>query len=415
MATQVTMPRLGQGMEAGTITRWLKAEGDVVAKGEPLYEVDTDKVTQEVESDVAGTLLSIVAPEGAEIAVGRPICVIGEPGEEVAPAPTPEPAPAEQAAVSPVADAPVAAASVAVAPPAPEPAVAAPAVEADGGRLKASPLARRIARERGVDLAAVEGTGPEGRVVAEDVERAGATATVPAAAPALAPQPEAEVVKLTSVRKLIAKRLSEAWTAPHFSIAASADMRRVIELRERLVAQVADGGIRPTYSDVLTKLCALALIRHPDANAHFAQTEVRRFRTANIGIAVAIPNGLVVPVIRGCEALTIPELAAARAELVARTRANKLAPADMDGGTFTISNLGMYGVERFTAVLNPPQVAILAVGAIEERAVPEDGQIVIRPRMDLSLSCDHRALDGATAAEFLRTLRTLIEEPGLAL
>lgn len=406
MATEVTLPRLGQGMESGTIVRWLKAEGDEVAQDEPLYELDTEKVTQEVESPATGVLLRIVAPEGSEVPVGAPICVIGAVGEEVVVSASPAPA-AQAPAAAPAA-----------------PAAEAPKVEAaPDGRVKASPLARRMAKERGVDLAAVVGTGPDGRVVAEDVERAAAgeapaAAPVPAATPAVAPVPapaEAETVKLSRVRRTIARRLSEAWQAPHFAVSMTADMSRVVQLRETLVARTPEGAARPTYSDILTKVCAVALLRHPALNAHYVDGEIRRFPTANVGMAVAIPDGLVVPVLRGVEAQTVPALAAARQELVARTRAGELTPADVDGGTFTISNLGMYGVERFFAVLNPPQVAILAAGAIGDHPVVEAGEVVVRPRMEMTLSCDHRAVDGATASEFLRTVRELLEEPGLAL
>jgi pyruvate dehydrogenase E2 component (dihydrolipoamide acetyltransferase) len=437
MATEVTLPRLGQGMEAGTIVRWLKAEGDAVDRDEPLYELDTEKVTQEVEAGVSGVLLKILAAEGAEIQVGTPICVIGEAGEEIpaasgeaagdgaaqpeakdealaesaeAPAPAPEREPEREAGRE-------AAAAEAQAE---EPredgraAAAAPSQPSqDAERIKASPLARRIARERDIDLRRVTGTGPDGRIVAEDVERA--ASAPPWEAKPVPFEAAAEVVPLTSIRRTIARRLSEAWQAPHFAVALSADMRRSIELRERLVERAAEGEPRPTYSDVLTKLVAAALLRHPDVNAHFDGSEIRRFHTANVGIAVAIPQGLVVPVIKGCESLTVPELAVARVDLVARTRSGDLRPEDLEGGTFTISNLGMYGIERFFAVLNPPQVAILAVGAIEERVVAEEGQPVVRPRMEMTLSCDHRGLDGATASEFLRTLKSYLEEPGLAL
>lgn len=406
MATQVTLPRLGQGMESGTIVRWLKAEGDAVDRDEPLYELDTEKVTQEVEAGVSGVLLRIIAGEGEEIEVGRPICVIGEPGEE---------APAGDDGSAPEAAEPAPAAPER--PPAEPVTAAAPETERPrppgGERLKASPLARRIARERGIELRRVAGTGPDGRIVAEDVERA-------AAAPAWEQKPVpvtagSEVVQLTSVRRTIARRLSEAWQAPHFAISMSADMRRTIELRERLVELTPEGEPRPTYSDILTRICAAALLRHPDLNAHFEGDSVRIFRTANVGLAVAIPHGLVVPVIRHVETLSVAGIAAARAELVARTRENRLQPDDLEGGTFTVSNLGMYGVERFFAVLNPPQVAILAVGSIEERAVVVGGEIAVRPQLELTLSCDHRAVDGATASEFLRTLRDLLEEPALAL
>ena len=289
-----------------------------------------------------------------------------------------------------------------------------PVADADGGRVKASPLARRIAKERGIDLKALRGTGPEGRIVAEDVERAGTAPAPGVAAPAAAPT-EVEVVELSRMRQTIARRLTEAWQAPHFQIAMSADMRSAIRLRETLVERTREGGVRPTYSDILTKVCALALMRHRAINAHFVDGKVQLFPTANIGIAVAVPDGLIVPVIPSCEARTIPQIAEARKDIVERARGGKLQTADLVNGTFTISNLGMYGVERFIAVLNPPQVTILAVGAIEERAVVEDGQVVAQPRMELTLSCDHRAVDGAVAAEFLADVKAFLEEPGLAL
>ena len=403
MSTQVTLPRLGQGMETGTIVRWLKAEGDPVEKGEPLYELDTEKVTQEVEAETSGVLLRILAVEGEEVMVGSPVAVIGEPGEEIPEAPRP----------AGRAPAPPAPAEVPLPEPKPELPPALPAPQADGGRVKASPLARRIARERGIDLGSLRGTGPEGRVVAEDVERA--AAAPPAwAAPAGTPT-EIEVVKLTGVRRTIARRMVEAWAAPAFQISMSADMAAQIRLRERLVAETPEGAVKPTYSDVLVKLCALALMRHRDVNALFAGEEIHLYPTANVGIAVAIPHGLVVPVIPNAERKTIREIAEARADLVERTRAGKLVAADLEGGTFTISNLGMYGVERFVAVLNPPQAAILAVGAIEERAVAQAGEIAVRPRLELTLTCDHRVVDGATASEFLGTVKGFLEEPGLAL
>jgi pyruvate dehydrogenase E2 component (dihydrolipoamide acetyltransferase) len=217
------------------------------------------------------------------------------------------------------------------------------------------------------------------------------------------------------MRKTIARRLTEAWETPHFQIAMTADMRASIRLREQLVARTAEGEPRPTYNDVLTKVTALALMRHRDMNALYAGDEVHLYPTANIGIAVAVPHGLVVPVITNCERKTIPEIAAARADLVSRTREGKLDRSDLEDGTFTISNLGMYGVDRFIAVLNPPQAGILAVGAIQERAVVEDGEVVARPVMELTLSCDHRAVDGATASEFLADVKAFLEEPGLAL
>jgi pyruvate dehydrogenase E2 component (dihydrolipoamide acetyltransferase) len=397
VASQVTLPRLGQGMESGTIVRWLKSEGDQVEKGEPLYELDTEKVTQEVEAEASGVLLKILVREG-EVAVGKTVAIIGEPGEEVPEVEVEAAAPAEAAPAEERPE-PVEAA--------PEPAPA--AASTNGGRIKASPLARRIARERGIDLAALSGTGPEGRIVAEDVERA---AVSPPKA-ASAPSGKVERVELTSLRKTVARRMTEAWSAPAFQISMSAEMTRAQELRALLVERYPDE--RPTVTDVLTKVCALALMRHREVNALYAGDAIELHPSANVGIAVATERGLVVPVIPGCEARTVAEIAAARADIVARAREGKLQVADVEGGTFTISNLGMYGVEQFTAVLNPPQAAILAVGAIEDRAVARDGEVAVRPMLTLTLTCDHRTIDGATAADFLRTVKEFLEEPGLTL
>jgi pyruvate dehydrogenase E2 component (dihydrolipoamide acetyltransferase) len=395
-------------MESGTIVRWLKSEGDRVEKGEPLYELDTEKVTQEVEADASGVLLRILAKEGEEIDVGKAVAVIGEEGEEVAEA---EPEPEAEVEPEAVSESEDGRPEEVETPATPEPQV--PESIEDGGRVKASPLARRIARERGIELSAIAGTGPEGRIVAEDVERA-EKAPAPAAGPA-APPGEVESIPLTGMRKTIARRMTEAWEAPAFQIAMTADMTAAIRLREKLVERMAEGDAKPTYSDILAKVCAVALMRHRAVNALFAGDEIQIQPTANVGFAVAVPNGLVVPVLRSAETKAIPQLAAERAEVVGRIRDGKLRQEDLEGGTFTISNLGMYGVERFVAVLNPPQAAILAVGAIEERAVVSDGELAARPVMELTLSCDHRSVDGATASEFLRTVKQFLEEPGLAL
>jgi pyruvate dehydrogenase E2 component (dihydrolipoyllysine-residue acetyltransferase) len=265
----------------------------------------------------------------------------------------------------------------------------------------------------------VRGTGPDGRIVAEDVQQAAAApaAAAPAAAtpaPAAA-RAEAEEIELTSTRKTIARRLTEAWQAPVFQLTVSADMTRVVELRERLVARLQEGETKPTVSDLLTKVCAAALVRHPAVNAHFAGDRILRFPVAHVGIAVAAPSGLIVRVIRDADRRTIQEIAAARADIVGRARDGKLKLEDLEGGTFTISNLGMYGIEQFTAVLNPPQAAILAIGATVETPVARDGQMQVRPMMAMTITCDHRAIDGADGAEFLRTVKELLEEPALAL
>jgi pyruvate dehydrogenase E2 component (dihydrolipoyllysine-residue acetyltransferase) len=412
MATEIKLPRLGQGMESGTIVKWLKSEGDNVEKGEPLYELDTDKVTQEVEADASGVLLKIAVAEG-EVEVGKTIAVIGEQGEavEVAEDAQEEGSPArareqerERGRQESAPDTSEAVTQIRE----PEPA------SSGNGRIKASPLARRIARERGIELSAVAGTGPDGRVVAEDVERAAATGTI-APAVAVAPVPQdVEVEQLSTMRKTIARRLTEAWQAPVFQLGITVDMGRALEVRQRLVDLHGDGA-KPTISDLITKVCAAALMRHRAVNALYKGDVIELHPTANIGIAVAIPNGLVVPVIQGCERKTIAEIAAARADLVERARAGKLQQPDLDGGTFTISNLGMFGIERFIAVLNPPQAAILAVGSTEEKPVVVEGEVVVRQRMELTLTCDHRAIDGATGAQFLGDVKAFLEEPGLAL
>ncbi len=439
MPTEVKLPRLGQGMESGVIVRWLKSEGDSVSKGEPLYELDTDKVTQEVEAEVDGTLQQIVVAEG-EVEVGATVAVIDDgaaPSEtaeaepaadaaeaEPAAAPAADAAEPKEPAPAPTAAAPAPAAEETAAPPAAtddsapvEPTQAPPvAATRGGGRVKASPLARRIARERGVDLLSLEGTGPDGRILAEDVEKAAAAGT-PAAAPrAAAPAAaEVEVVQLTSIRKTIARRLTEAWAAPVFQLGVTADMAEMLGLREKLVERLPEGDVKPTVNDVLVKLAAVALTRHPPINATFSGEEIHRYPSADVGIAVAAPQGLVVPVIRDAARKTIQEIARARADLVGRARDNKLTLADLEGGTFTISNLGMFGVEQFTAVLNPPQVAILAVGAVKEEAVVRDGELEIAPILRMILTCDHRAIDGADGAQFLQTLVALLEQPTLAL
>jgi pyruvate dehydrogenase E2 component (dihydrolipoamide acetyltransferase) len=433
MATEIKLPRLGQGMESGTIVKWLKAEGDTVEKGEPLYELDTDKVTQEVEADASGILLKIAVASG-EVDVGSTIAVIGEQGEEIPADDAPEQssgngAAAERATAAEFGDESEEEgsrgrardeerergrrASVIEGQEAGE--VSRIPVE-NGGRIKASPLARRIARERGIELTAVAGTGPEGRVVAEDVERAAASrgGAAPIVALPAAPADEVEVEQLTSMRRTIARRLTEAWEAPVFQLGITADMGRALEVRKRLVELHGD-GVKPTISDLLTKVCAAALVRHRAVNALYLKDAIELHASANIGIAVAIPKGLVVPVIPSCERKSVAEIAVERAAVVERARSGKLQQSDLEGGTFTISNLGMYGIERFIAVLNPPQAAILAVGAISDRIVAVDGQPAVRPRMELTLTCDHRAVDGATGAEFLRDVKAFLEEPGLAL
>ena len=402
MATEVKLPRLGQGMESGTIVKWLKSEGEAVEKGDPLYELDTDKVTQEVEAEASGVLLKIAISTG-EVEVGKTIGFIGEQGEAVAA----EEAPAK-AEEQPAAEA----APKRTEQPAAEP-EATPSNGSTNGRIKASPLARRIARERGIELAQIRGTGPEGRIVAEDVERAGTAQPSTPAPVAVAPSGEVESRPLSNVRKTIARRLTQAWTVPAFQLTVNADMTRANELVTK--QRELNPEVRITLTDVLTKVCAQALMRHRNMNVQFADDSLLVFPSANVGIAVAAPQGLVVPVVHGAERLTIAQIAQVRGDLVGRARDAKLRREDLEGGTFTISNLGMYDVDQFIAVLNPPQASILAVGATRDQVVPLDGELHVLPLMTMTLTCDHRAVDGATGAEFLRTIKAFLQEPGLAL
>ena len=350
MATEVKLPRLGQGMESGTIVRWLKTEGDAVTKGEPLYELDTDKVTQEVEAESDGVLLKIVIADG-EVDVGTTVAIIGAQDEDVSTllagaqggngggpavqAPPEDAAPTEAAPkeavpkeAAPTEAAPEAEPDPAQAPsdtvsqaaeaPAAEEATAAPPGRGVGEPVKASPLARRIARERGVDLAQIAGTGPEGRVIAEDVEKAAVRPAAPA--PAAAEPAEAEVVELTSTRRTIARRLTEAWQAPVFQLTVTADATELVDTRERMVELLREGETKPTVSDVLTRIVASALVRHAPVNAHFVDGRIHRFAAANVGIAVAAPSGLVVPVIRDADRKSVQQIAADRADVVARAR-----------------------------------------------------------------------------------------------
>jgi pyruvate dehydrogenase E2 component (dihydrolipoamide acetyltransferase) len=412
MANEVKLPRLGQGMEAGTITKWLKSPGDTVEKGEPLFEIDTDKVTQEVESDFAGVLLKITLESG-EAPVGQTIAYIGKAGEEVADTEEPDDKGAPESAEKPAKAKkrePEREQGRAAAAEAAERVESTASAPSNGGRIKASPLARRIARERGIDLASLSGTGPDGRIVAEDVERGESSRP---SAPAAVPTGDIESVPLTNIRKTIARRLTAAWQAPVFQLTVSADMTRAAELVAR--NRELNPDVRVTVTDLLAKVCAQALMRHRDVNVQYTEDALLKFPTANVGIAVAAPQGLIVPVIRSVERLSLAEIGSARGDIVSRARENKLTAQDLEDGTFTISNLGMYGIEQFVAVINPPQAAILAVGATLDTPVARNGAMEVRPMMTMTLTVDHRAVDGAAGADFLRTVKQFVEEPALAL
>jgi pyruvate dehydrogenase E2 component (dihydrolipoamide acetyltransferase) len=396
MPTDVIMPALGMAQDTGKVLRWLKSEGEQVLRGEGLMEVETDKVTVEVEAPADGTLAAVRAAEGEEVPVGQRVAVILAPNEE-APEQGEEPTAVPAAALEP----PV---RVAVSDGGRD---GAPA-EVPARRPLASPKARRLATERGVDLAALAGSGPHGAVVAADVEAAGVAPT-PAVSPTPSPSP-AEEIAVGAVWARMAERTAESWrTAPHFFLFREVDAGRLASWRTSVRARPGYESV--TVTDLLVKIAAEALRRHPRVNASWRGGTVAANAEANVGIAVATEEGLVVPVVHGADRLSLSELAERRGALVAAAREGRLRPDDVSGGTFTVSNLGMYGVDAFLAVLNPPQAAILAVGRIVDRIVPHDGAPAVRPTMTLSVSFDHRVVDGARGAEFLDTLASLVEEP----
>jgi pyruvate dehydrogenase E2 component (dihydrolipoamide acetyltransferase) len=478
MATQVVMEALSPTMEDGRLVEWKKQPGDAVAVGDVLAEVETDKAVMELVARAAGTLLAHVVPAGATVPVAQPVAWIGAPGEappggasapasaapasaapasaapasaapaSAAPASAaPAAAPAAPAAAAPApAAAPVATAAAAAAPAAaavaaaptqgmPAPAavaamaVAAPAHAAAAapanGRIKASPLARRIASEQGVDLRFLQGSGPEGRIIQRDVEealKAGVApmlgAVPPAASPPAAPaaMPARAIVSsgtpfedvpLTKLRQTIATRLAQSiGPIPTFYLTAEVDMERVAELRAALPPEP-----KITFNDILLKSVANALAQHPECNAWWLGDGIRRWHEVHLAVAVAIDDGLITPVIRHADRLSLREIAAASRDLVARAKARKLAPAEYTGSTFSVSNLGMFGIDEFTAIINPPEAGILAVGRIEPKAVVHEGQVQVRRRLRITLSCDHRIIDGAAGAGFLQTLVRMLENP----
>ena len=419
----IVMPRLSDSMEEGTVLGWMKAVGDEVALGDELVEIETDKANMVYEADVAGTLIEIIAEEGATLPIGEVIARVGDAGEapavpsgdsEAAPAAEPDSAPDGKPDEAP---APEAAPATT-----PEPA-AAPAAAAAGDRIKASPLARRMAREQGVELASLTGSGPGGRIVKADVESgAGAAAAPAAAAPAPSSGPAAERIEtargsaeefeLSRLQQTIARRMAESKaTAPHFYLTSEIDMSRAVEARARIKAASAEGEIVPSFNDMVVKACALALRAFPRANGSYRDGKVEEYSRVNIGVAVAAQDALVVPTVFDADAKGLRQIAADSRGLAARVRDGTITPPELSGGTFTVSNLGMFGVTSFSAVINPPQAAILAVGAIDEVPVVRDGEIVPGQRMSVTLACDHRILYGADGAKFLAKVRDLLEEP----
>jgi pyruvate dehydrogenase E2 component (dihydrolipoamide acetyltransferase) len=412
---QIVMPRLSDSMEEGTILTWLKQVGEEVAVGEELVEIETDKANMAYESDVAGTLTEILAQEGETLPIGTPIAVVGDAGE-TAEAPTKDAEGSAPQAAGPVAagdppSPPVAEASSGRVPPTVPPA-------APAERAKASPLARRIARDKGVDLAEIKGSGPGGRIVKADVEKAEdvAPAGPPARSGAGAGAETAKGVTtyqdLTRLQQVVARRMSESKaTAPHFYLQGEIDMSAAVEARTRLRAMTPEGGIVPSFNDMVVKACAIALRAHPLANGAYRDGRFELHSRVNVGVAVAAGDALVVPTIFDADRKGLREIAADARSLAGRVRDGSITPPELSGGTFTVSNLGMYGVSNFSAVINAPQAAILAVGAITEKPVVRDGSITTAHMLGVTLACDHRILYGAPAAEFLAALRALLEEP----
>ncbi len=447
---KVLLPKLGDMVE-GQILKWLKQEGDEVKKGEPIAEIETEKASMEMESFVSGTLRKILVPIGQTVPVGAEIALVGDPNEPLeagsaAPAqeavpdrqtPTarPGPAPTREADRLTGAASPVSAGNGRAAPapaPVPQPqpvAQGAPTAAVEGRRVFISPIARRIAAEHELDIQQIPGTGPNGRIIREDIENYLREQEARPAAPAVAPMPgfaplpigpaalpgeEVEAVPLTNMRKTIARRLTASMQqAPHFYLTASVDMVKAGALRTQIndYAQTEQDPIKVSFNDLIIKAVARALTRMPEINVSFDTDKLLFKKRINVGMAVALEQGLIVPVIHDADQKGILEIAREARRLIDVAKSNKLRPEDLQGGTFSVSNLGMFGIEQFTAVINPPESAILAVGAIVPTPVVVDGQVVVRDRMKLTLSIDHRAIDGATGARFLQDLKRLLEEP----
>ncbi len=422
MPIPILMPALSPTMTEGNLARWLKSEGDSISPGDVIAEIETDKATMEVESVDEGTLGKILVAEGTEeVAVNTPIAVILEEGEDAsaldgfnagsAPA---APAKAEEtpkAEPAPAASAP--------AKPSPAPAHAAAPAGRDGSRVIASPLARRLAAQQGIDLTTVTGSGPRGRIVKADIESYAGAPKAPAAAGRSAPsapvmegEAEYEIVKPSNMRKVIAERMTASkQQVPHFYLTMDCEIDTLLNARKDLNASAKDGAFKISVNDFIIKACAAALMQVPRANAAWSDEGIRLYKNADISVAVAIDEGLVTPIVRRAEFKGLKQISEEMADLAARAREGKLMPEEFQGGTFTISNLGMYGVKNFDAVINQPQGAILAVGAGEQRPVVKNGELAVATVMSLTLSVDHRALDGAIGAEFLGVLKGLIENP----
>ncbi len=407
MATTIQMPKLSDTMTEGLILKWVKNEGDKVKQGEILVEIESDKADMELEAYDSGVLRKVFIPAGGKAPIGAPIAIIAEPDEDIS-ALLAQPMEKPKALKS---EAPVP--SSAPSAPAPAPPPPAPASLPEG-RLKASPLARKLAEANRIELRAIKGSGPEGRIIKRDIEPlvSGRSAFVPPAA-GIVPSGETKDVPLSPIRKTIAKRMTESkTTVPHFYVTVEIDMANAISFRDQLNSA---SQTKISFTDILVKAAALTLMRHPNVNATYLGESMRQYGDAHVAVAVAMDDGLVTPVLRNCERKGIYQLNTELRDLVERARNRRLKPEEYSGATFTISNLGMFGVEDFVAIVNPPEGSILAVGAIIEKPVVKEGQIVIGNTMKVTLSSDHRIIDGAVAARFLQDLKRLMENPVLML
>jgi pyruvate dehydrogenase E2 component (dihydrolipoamide acetyltransferase) len=434
MATKVHMEALSPTMEEGRLVSWLKKEGDQVNEGDVLAEIETDKATMELVARGSGVLRKQLLAEGSSVAVGTVIAVIAGADEDIssiagdgaAPAPAKAEAPKETAeaeTTKPEAK-PAAASMVTQTASSPAPAAAptpaaAPAPTNGGGRVKASPLARRLAAEAGLELRSVQGSGPGGRITKRDIE---AAATQPApAAPARAAAraaggPDYEDIPLTQMRKTIARRLvTSIGPVPTFYLTIEVDMTHLQGTRERINARLEAQGVKVSINDFIIKAVAAALRQHPEVNSQWTDTAIRRFNRVHVGVAVAVEDGLITPVVRDADQIGVAEISQQVRELAKRARERKLQPEEYTGATFSISNLGMFGIDEFTAIINPPEAGIIAVGKMEDKVVVQFGEMIAQPRMRMTMSCDHRVIDGATGAKFLQTLRQFLEEPTMML
>ncbi len=407
MPIAILLPALSPTMSEGRLTKWLKKEGDKIDSGDAIAEVETDKSNLEIEATDSGTLLKIVVPGGGTAPIGGVIGWVGKPGEAIPEAPAPAPAPV---AAAPVA-APAAPAPVPVPVPAPAPVRAPEAPAASGERLRVSPLAKKMAETQGVDLKGVAGSGPNGRIVKRDVEQAlsapkAATTGFARATPGVRPPPES--LPVSSMRRVIAQRLGEVKPGvPHFYLSIDVEMDEALKLREEAKAQ----SLRVSVNDIIVKATAAAVRRFPRINQVFAGDRIEQLHTVDVGIAVAIEDGLITPIVRDADVKGLAEIGEEVRALAERAKKKALKPEEYTGGSITVSNLGMFGIDSFIAVLNPPQAAILAVGRVEPKVVVRDNQMVIRQMMSVTLSGDHRVIDGAVGAQYLQLLRELLERP----